>query len=276
MQEPARTGKAERPSLVEKIFANAHREAEESRADGADYKVMLICVIAAVSLTMIHYLGNFGFVLDGLNSFGLTRAAQSINRFFIAISNERLAGWTWWVLVTVIFYFILPALIIRVVLGEPLASYGLRLKGAFKDYYLYIIMLIVMVPLVLLVSTTSSFQARYPFYHMERAEPLAPYFWQWELCYFLQFFSLEFFFRGFMTHGLKHRFGYYSVFVMSVPYCMIHFQKPMPEALAAIIAGIVLGTLSLKSRSILLGVAIHYSVAISMDLAALWRKGMLW
>ena len=269
--------------MLEKIFVDTYLETEAeaekarlARAPGADYKVMLICVGVAFFLTMIHYLGNFGFVLESLNNFGLTRAATALNRFFITVSNERLAGWMWWVLVTFIFYFVFPAMLIRFALGEPLSSYGLRWKGAFKDYYLYIIMFVVMVPIVMLVSTTSSFQARYPFYHLESGEPLVPYFWQWELAYLLQFFSLEFFFRGLMVHGLKHRFGYYSIFVMCVPYCMIHFQKPMLETLAAIIAGLVLGTLSLKSRSIFLGVAIHYSVAITMDLAALWRKGMLW
>ena len=47
----------------------------------------------------------------------------------------------------------------------------------------------------------------------------------------------------------------------------------MPETIGAVFAGIILGALSLKSRSIWLGVAIHYSVAITMDLAALWQKG---
>jgi membrane protease YdiL (CAAX protease family) len=76
-----------------------------------------------------------------------------------------------------------------------------------------------------------------------------------------------------MVHGLKEKFGFYSIFVMMVPYCMIHFQKPMPETIGAILAGIILGALSLKSRSIWLGVAIHYSVAITMDIAALYQKG---
>jgi hypothetical protein len=56
---------------------------------------------------------------------------------------------------------------------------------------------------------------------------------------------------------------------------MIHFGKPFGETIAAIIAGIVLCTLSLKSRSIVLGVLIHYTVAITMDLFALWREGVL-
>jgi len=55
---------------------------------------------------------------------------------------------------------------------------------------------------------------------------------------------------------------------------MIHFGKPFPETMAAIIAGIVLGTLSLKSRTIWMGVLIHYSVALTMDLSAVWQKGL--
>ena len=59
---------------------------------------------------------------------------------------------------------------------------------------------------------------------------------------------------------------------MVVPYCMIHFGKPMAETIAAIVAGIALGILSLKSKSIP-GIFIHYSVAIAMDFAALYQKG---
>jgi len=115
------------------------------------------------------------------------------------------------------FYFIVPALFIRFYFREKLSAYGLQVKGAFKDYHLYIIMLLVMVPLVLFFSRTSSFQARYPFYTLGANEPLLPHFLEWEILYFLQFCGLEFFFRGFVLHGTKHRFGFYSVFVMTIP-----------------------------------------------------------
>ena len=91
----------------------------------------------------------------------------------------------------------------------------------------------------------------------------------------IQFFALEFFFRGFFLHGIKQRFGFYSVFVMMIPYCMIHFGKPFPETISAIIAGTALGILSLKSNNIWLGVFIHCSVAITMDICSLWQKGLL-
>jgi membrane protease YdiL (CAAX protease family) len=60
---------------------------------------------------------------------------------------------------------------------------------------------------------------------------------------------------------------------MVVPYNMLHFGKPMPEALAAIVGGIVLGTLSLKTRSIWWGAALHISIALTMDVCALVHMG---
>jgi len=56
---------------------------------------------------------------------------------------------------------------------------------------------------------------------------------------------------------------------------MIHFDKPMMETIAAIIAGIILGIMSLRSKSIWMGVFMHCCVALTMDLCALYRKGML-
>ena len=61
--------------------------------------------------------------------------------------------------------------------------------------------------------------------------------WSWEVLYALQFLSLEFFFRGFLLQGLRRALGANAIFVMIVPYCMIHYGKPMAETLGAIVAG---------------------------------------
>jgi membrane protease YdiL (CAAX protease family) len=50
---------------------------------------------------------------------------------------------------------------------------------------------------------------------------------------------------------------------------MIHFGKPFPETIGAIAAGLVLGLLSYKSKSVIPGIFLHYSVAITMDILAL-------
>lgn len=248
---------------VKEIFSKTFSESESLSAEQArksflspDAKVMVICVLTALCLTMNKYIPEYVSIFRLGDNYELSRLAN-------------------WVFILFVFYFVAPVLAIKIIFRENLSDYGLKFNGAFKDYWIYIVMLCVMLPLVYFFSTTKSFQAKYPFYDLMPGEKLYPNFWIWEALYFCQFFALEFFFRGFMVHGTKHRFGYYSVFVMTIPYCMIHFGKPLPETISAIAAGIVLGTLSLKSRSILLGVAIHYSVAILMDLAALWQKGLL-
>ena len=59
---------------------------------------------------------------------------------------------------------------------------------------------------------------------------------------------------------------------MAVPYCMIHYGKPYLEACGAMVAGVVLGSLSMKTRSIYPGFLVHVTVAILMDILALDRR----
>ena len=56
-----------------------------------------------------------------------------------------------------------------------------------------------------------------------------------------------------------------AIFCMAVPYCMIHFGKPYLEAVGAIVAGIALGSLSAKTKSIYQGFLVHVTVAALMD-----------
>ena len=74
----------------------------------------------------------------------------------------------------------------------------------------YLVFVAVMVPLVLVMSTTEHFQRAYPFYRSWTPADGWPKLLIWELSYAAQFVALEFFFRGFLVHGLKHRFGIYS------------------------------------------------------------------
>ena len=266
--------------MLRKIFYNTYLDTEKQSAEHVaghrsfDKKVIAICAITPFFLSIIYYWGHYNFLRFYLRQIDATSLIGKTDALFND-SRGNFGDLFYWVLILDLFYFVFPALIILFIFKEKLSDYGLKLKGAFKDYYIYIIMLLVMIPLVLYFSGTHSFQDRYPFLDIQKGDSLYPDLLKWELLYCSQFFALEFFFRGFILHGLKKRFGYYSVFIMTIPYCMIHFGKPMPETIAAIIAGIVLGTLSLKNKSIWLGFLIHCSVGLSMDLAALWQKGLL-
>jgi pimeloyl-ACP methyl ester carboxylesterase len=151
--------------------------------------------------------------------------------------------------------------------AEKLRDYDFSLKGFTKHLWIYAVMFCLVLPAVLVASRTHSFRQTYPFYRIANRShaDLA----MWEALYVVQFLALEFFFRGFILQGLRRALGANAIFVMLVPYCMIHYGKPLPETLGAIGAGLILGTLAMRTRSIWGGVLIHVGVAITMDVLAL-------
>ncbi len=128
-----------------------------------------------------------------------------------------------------------------------------------------------MVPVIVAVSFTVGFQNKYPLY--KGAILGWDHFLFYQVAYGIQFMGVEAFFRGFLTFGLFERFGYYALLVMVIPYSMVHFGKPPLEVFAAIPAGLLLGYLALKTRSWLFGALLHWTVGITMDLAAIIQKG---
>lgn len=179
---------------------------------------------------------------------------------------DRLAEHLVWTLGCFTFYFVVPALVVRRIFGHRLVDYGLGVRGFTRHLWIYALLFVPVAALVWIVAGDPDFQQQYPFYKDPRGlgDLLV-----WEAFYALQFLSLEFFFRGFMLHGVKDRMGRWAIFAMVVPYTMIHFDKPMFETFGAVIAGLVLGILSLRTRNIWGGFLIHVAVAVSMDVAAL-------
>ena len=188
--------------------------------------------------------------------------------------SPRLRSWLWWGICCTVFLVLIPMLVAKLFAQKSPRDLGLRIKGTGRDALTYLALFGLFFPVIWLVSQTEAFQRTYPFYDVGR-EGLTKEFLLFELIYCSQFFAIEFFFRGFMVLGLKRVLGWASVLVMLAPYCMIHYYKPMPEALGAIGAGLVLGTLAWRTGTILYGWALHYGVALSMDLLALHYRGLL-
>jgi membrane protease YdiL (CAAX protease family) len=252
-------------SLVKTVYSNT----ENNKIETVKLQAFIVCISAAVCISLDEYFGHTDFAFSFLQNLGFNKLANS----YALLMEDKLYALTYWVGIIVLFYGIVPLIIIKFVFKDKFSNYGLSIKGALKDYKIYLLLIGIMLPIVITASFTESFQHKYPFYKLQEGEGLFPRFFIWECLYLLQFFAVEFFFRGFLLYGNKQRFGFYSILVMTIPYCMIHFGKPLPETLAAIVAGLVLGVLSLKSNSIWLGVAIHFSVAITMDFCSLWQKG---
>ncbi len=267
------------PGLQETL-RRAEQEALEHAIEspGLDWKVIWVLLTTAVALTLQEYVfrsGNLDDLLELGDGIGLAALCAAIDSRIATPQDHRLAGLLFWAGGSLITYVVIPSLVIKLVFRERIGDYGLRVRGILRSAWIYAIMLAAMAGPLLYFSRTAAFQAKYPFYQPLCGEPFWPRLVVWEVFYVLQFFALEFFFRGFMVQGLRHRFGIYAIFVMMVPYCMIHFGKPLPETCGAIGAGIVLGFMSLKTRSIWLGAALHVAVALSMDALALWHEGLL-
>jgi len=238
--------------------------------------MVAILVASALALLIRDYATRDGlWLVTLLHTVGLGGAADGVHGWLTTSPSAQFNGLALWAIVHIVAYVAIPVFVVRYVIGGRLRDFGLRVRGSASHVWVYAVLLAVSMPFIVAVSSSAPFLARYSFYHLGANESFWPYMWMWWLLYALQFAALEFFFRGFMVHGLKLRLGYSAVFVMMVPYVMLHFPKPILEALAAMFGAIVLGTLSLKTRSVWWGAALHISIAGAMDLLALFHKGLL-
>ncbi|HKX84745.1 MAG TPA: CPBP family intramembrane glutamic endopeptidase [Pyrinomonadaceae bacterium] len=237
-----------------------------------DKKAVFALVYTAAGLSCTYYLRN----PEVLASVTRNTSLKSFGEFVAFNPENNLPGLTYWVVLVSLFYFVLPAITIKFLWREPVSKYGLNLNIERGFWKVYGVTAAIMLPLVYAMSLTNGFAAKYPFLRLYNGDPyIGQTLLIWELIYFFQFFGLEFFFRGFLVHSLKPALGIYSIFAMTVPYCMIHFGKPPAETISAIGAGIFLGWLSYRNGNIWLGLLLHCTVAFSMDIFALFNKGLL-
>ena len=236
---------------------DAETEREGGLSAGFSATSLVVLVVCAVSLTLQEYLGG----------------RDTFERWFSESSRHsgdaywQLKSFAWWSGWRFLGYVIIPMLAIACMPGQRIRDYYVSPRGFVRHLWIYLAMFAAIFPFVYAASRMPSFRDTYPFYRL--ANRSAFDLWMWQALYALQFLSLEFFFRGFLLQGLRRAFGANAIFVMIVPYCMIHYGKPLPETVGAIGAGLILGTMAMRTRSIWGGVLIHVGVAVSMDLMAL-------
>lgn len=231
-------------------------ETPRSDADRGNYSsaILLFLVVCAVSLTLQEYIGQ----------------REAFARWFPKLLAGRygeLYSYAWWSGWRLFGYILIPTLAIWMMPNQRWRDYHVSTKGFLSHLWIYLLLFALIFPAVIIASRTPAFRHTYPFYRW--ANRSATDLWAWEALYAAQFLALEFFFRGFLLQGLRKAIGSNAIFVMIVPYCMIHYGKPMSETLGAIGAGILLGTMAMRTRSIWGGVMIHVGVAVTMDVFAL-------
>lgn len=234
-----------------------------------EVEAVVVLLTAILVVLLIRYVGISGradWLPDTLDALGLDALAD---RLRAAWTTSEYAGFNrhvYWAVFRMLAYTVPALLVIRAVLHRPISSFGMRREASWAHLKPYLAMYALMLPLVVLASRNGEFQDQYPLYDPAPGEALWPRLLIWEALYLGQFIALEMFFRGFVLHGLARRFGLMAIGVMVLPYVAIHLTKPWPEAVGSIVAGTVLGYFSLRTGVMWWGAALHFAVALTIDL----------
>lgn len=191
---------------------------------------------------------------------------------------EGLLPYFFFVGASVLLRLVLPLVVGRVACGQGPAGYGWRWKGAFDKWWIYLGLVLLVVPAVWWASSQPAFLRTYPWCRraLEAGTIAGPVFLVYAGAALLFYTSGEAFWRGYILLGAGRQLGWNAMGLMLMPYVLGHLGKPLAETLGAVAAGLVLGGLAWHHRSFWMGAVCHWLVAMSMDLAAMWRKGIEW
>ena len=135
---------------------------------------------------------------------------------------------------------------------------------------IYFLLIACILPLLLWASLQSDFAAVYPkadIVHKQLGADASPlHYLLFEAAYSFDFFTIEFFFRGFLIIALSKVMGRQSILPVALFYFSIHLGKPMMEAVSSFFGGLILGSISYRSKSIWGGLLVHISIALLMEL----------
>ncbi len=153
-------------------------------------------------------------------------------------------------------------------------NFGLKIGNWKKWLPDLLIAYAVMLILVIIFGRTHSFMRTYPLFKKakESWQILAMY----EGSHFIYMFGWEFLFRGYFLFSLRKETGdAAAVTIQMIPFAVLHAGKPELEAYGSIIAGLFLGIMALRGKSMIPCAILHFLVGFSMDIFAVLYSGSL-
>ncbi|MFC2082100.1 type II CAAX prenyl endopeptidase Rce1 family protein [Bacteroidota bacterium] len=219
---------------------------------GLDKKVVIVFIAVGVLQTVSWYYASRKFFRRNF-----------YHTIFANDPNVQLYEYLFWFITDFITLFMIPILIIIFIHKEKPKDYGLKFGDARFGFFVTILCLAVMGVIVWFVSAMPSFAVKYP--HLQSARGDWTLLLIYEAGMLLYMFAWEFIWRGYMLFGLEEKFGYYAVLIQMIPFVILHNGKPDIETFSAIIAGIALGIIALRTRSFLYGVFVHFGVMLGID-----------
>jgi hypothetical protein len=189
---------------------------------------------------------------------------QSLISHFSAPGQERINQFVFNDIFRLL-YLAVPVSVVWFFADREQPLYGVSLKN--HNTRIYWILLLCMVPLIAGASILGDFLDYYPrFRKLEYLHPDTWKIWVYEICYGLDFTSIELFFRGFMVIAFARYVGMNAILPMAAFYLSIHYGKPMGEAISSFFGGTILGVIAYHSRSIVGGIMVHAGIAWLMEI----------
>ena len=219
---------------------------------GDNRRTSIVLLTSAICLTSWHLFGNYAFWLK--------HPTQAISFGY----DPAIAAGIWMLISTFTLLAIIPILIVKLVLREKLADYGVRLG----NLHFAAICSLLVIPLVVIIGYGSAqspeFQAMYPINPVARTSATALV---WHLVGQLFWYAAwEFHFRGVLQHGVEKSCGISTgIWIQTLASTLAHFGKPGAEVFASILAGVLWGALAWRTRSLLAGFFQHWLLGASLD-----------
>lgn len=232
------------------VDLNAEWQRARRAWSAVDKQTAVVLLFAAFSVILQMNYGDRGFFR--------TEVAP-----LLTDNYSGLHGWVWWFGIQGVLGFALPVAILRFGFRNSWSEMGLGLgdwKLASKIALLYL-------PVVALgtwfLSATPEFMNKYP--HYAPAARDWGVFFIYESFFLLYWIGWEYLWRGFVLFGTARAFGVLAIFVQTVPFAILHYEKPMPEAMLSIVGGVALGALVWRTRSFWIAVPIHAAQMMILD-----------
>jgi len=228
-------------------------------ANSSDKKTVLTIIWVTLIITLYFYFGIQDFFE---NAFSGYLNSQNEIVYYKYIYHNFMAFF---------FFFVLSIPFVKFVLKQKLIDTGLRFKEKKLSLNIMLLALIITPLLSLSALTDTGMTTMYPL-GGALIYKNAAYFLLYYLSYVAYYFGWEYLFRGLALFKISDKYGAaLAIAVTTMVSALIHssiagFGKPFTETFSAIMGGLVLGYIALKTRSIYTSLFIHFLLGFSLDL----------
>lgn len=172
--------------------------------------------------------------------------------------------WLWHHGASLLLFFLIPVLTIKLVLKEKLVDFGLKI-GNYKVGLKATLITFIIMPFI--VYNSAQNPEHHEFYSTHFPLDLATQsgwmFILWAVSYLPHYIGWEFFFRGFVQFGFKEKMGLFgAIMFQTLLTALMHIGKPEGETWGAVAGGIYMGLLTFRTGSIYYALIFHFYLGL--------------